>query len=112
MQYIPPRIFTRRRQHEYRAHAADRDNFPLSGNLIVSNVPGPRERRVTAQGEVCEALYSAGPLTEGTGLNLTFWSYAGQMNLGAISCKKALPDLRRLVDDVQAEFEALLAVDS
>ena len=33
--------------------------------------------------------YSAGPLTEGTGLNLTFWSYAGQMNLGAIACKKA-----------------------
>ena len=108
MQYIPPLIFSRRRQRDYRVHAADRMDFPLSGNLIVSNVPGPRETRFTARGDVCEALYSAGPLTEGTGLNLTFWSYAGQMNLGAIACKKALPDLRRLIDDMHAEFAALL----
>ncbi len=110
MQYIPPLIFSWRRRHDYRARAADRPDFPLSGNLIVSNVPGPREKRHTASGELVEALYSAGPLTEGTGLNLTAWSYAGQMNLGAIACKKAVPDLRRLVEEIDAEFDALLAL--
>jgi WS/DGAT/MGAT family acyltransferase len=108
MQYIPPLIFSSRRQHEYRARAADRPDFPLSANVIISNVPGPRETRYTARGDLVEALYSAGPLTEGTGLNLTVWSYAGQMYLGAIACKKAVPDLRRLVDDVNDEFRALL----
>ena len=90
--------------------AADRPGFPLSANVIVSNVPGPRETRYTACGEEVEALYSAGPLTEGTGLNITAWSSAGQMNLGAIACKKALPDLRRLVAEIDAEFAALLAL--
>jgi len=52
-------------------------------------------------------LYSAGPLTEGTGLNITFWSYAGQMNLGAIACREALPDLRTLVDDFHDELARL-----
>ncbi len=108
MQYIPPLIFSRRRRHEYQVQAADHPDFPLSGNLILSNVPGPRETRFTARGDICEALYSAGPLTEGTGLNMTFWSYAGQMNLGALACKKALPDLRLLVNGIQEEFAALL----
>jgi WS/DGAT/MGAT family acyltransferase len=109
MQYIPPPLFTWRRRHDYRVHAANRADFPLSGNLILSNVPGPRELRYTASGELCEALYSAGPLTEGTGLNITFWSYAGQLNLGAIACKKAIPDLRTLIEDFRAEFTALRA---
>lgn len=104
MQYIPPKIFSWRRHHDYRVHAADRADFALSGNLIVSNVPGPREIRFTARGDRCVALYSAGPLTEGTGLNITLWSYAGQMNLGAIACKKAIPDLRRLVGFMDEEF--------
>ena len=39
---------------------------------------------------------------------MTFWSYAGQMNLGALACKKALPDLRLLVNGIQEEFAALL----
>jgi len=110
MQYIPPLIFSSRRRQDYRMKAADRPGFPLSANVIVSNVPGPRETRYTACGEEVEALYSAGPLTEGTGLNITVWSYAGQMNLGAIACKKALPDLRRLVAEIDAEFAALLAL--
>lgn len=109
MQYIPPPLFSWRRRHDYRVHAANRPDFPLAGNLILSNVPGPKELRYTASGELCEALYSAGPLTEGTGLNITFWSYAGQMNLGAIACKKAIPDLQALVADFREEFAALRA---
>lgn len=110
MQYLPPMLFSSRHRREYRVKAADRPDFPLSGNLIVSNVPGPRERRYTAGGDELEALYSAGPLTEGTGLNITVWSYCGQMNLSAIACKKAIPDLRRLVNEINTEFEALRAL--
>ena len=32
------------------------------------------------------------------------------MNLGAIACKKAMPDLRRLVTEIDAEFADLLAL--
>lgn len=108
MQYIPPLIFSTLRQRDFRRRAANRENFPLSGNLVVSNVPGPREQRFTARGDLIESLYSAGPLTEGTGLNVTGWSYNGQMYLGAIACRKALPDLPELIDAVSEEFRALL----
>lgn len=108
MQYLPPMIFSHRHQQDYRSKAADRADFPLSGNLIISNVPGPREQRYTARADVVEALYSAGPLTEGTGLNMTVWSYCGQMYLGAIACKKALPDLPVLIAAVNSEFQAML----
>ncbi|MEH6611394.1 MAG: WS/DGAT domain-containing protein [Halioglobus sp.] len=52
---------------------------PWNRALSVSNVPGPRTR-FEAQGNVVEDLYSAGPLVDGMGLNITVWSYAGHMN--------------------------------
>jgi diacylglycerol O-acyltransferase len=109
MEYIPPTLFAWRRRREFRQHAADRRDFPLSANVIVSNVPGPREYRYTAYGERYTALYSAGPLTEGTGLNITVWSYAGQLNFGLIACRRICPDLERLAGLIGQECARLLA---
>ena len=45
-----------------------------------------------------------GPLVEGCGLNITVWSYCGNMNFSLMGCKKAVPDIDRLADGL---FNAL-----
>ncbi|MGI9327973.1 MAG: WS/DGAT domain-containing protein, partial [Pseudomonadales bacterium] len=77
-------------------------------NLAVSNVPGPREVLRTEDGEL-KAIYSAGVLGEGMGLNVTVWSYCDQLNIGALACRKAIPDLYALTDAMPAALAELLA---
>ena len=48
-----------------------------------------------------------GPLIEGVGLNITAWSYAGNLNFSIMGCKKALPDIDRLADDLMEALEEL-----
>ena len=49
-------------------------------NLQISNVPGPREHGRVGGALVTE-IYSVGPLTAGSGLNITVWSYVDQLNI-------------------------------
>ena len=53
-------------------------------NLIVSNVPGPREYGRIA-GAVVTEFYSVGPLAAGAALNVTVWSYVDQLSVSVIS---------------------------
>ncbi|MGI9295637.1 MAG: WS/DGAT/MGAT family O-acyltransferase [Pseudomonadales bacterium] len=106
MEFIPPPYFAWRKRLDYRLRRANIPNFPLAANMIVSNVPGPKEARYTL-GLKHEALYSVGPLTEGIGLNLTVWSYAGNMNFGLIACKKAVPDLYKIADYISEALQEL-----
>jgi diacylglycerol O-acyltransferase len=93
--YTPPGFLRWSRQRWYRLKLADGPHFRVPGNVAVSNVPGPRERLERAGAEL-EALYSVGPLMEGTGLNITVWSYMDQLNFSIISCKKLVPDPQRI----------------
>lgn len=47
--------------------------------MNISNVPGPRERGRVGAALVTE-IYSVGPLTAGSGLNITVWSYVDQLS--------------------------------
>jgi diacylglycerol O-acyltransferase / wax synthase len=49
-------------------------------NLPISNVPGPREQGRVGGALVTE-IYSVGPLTAGSGLKITVWSYVDQLNV-------------------------------
>ena len=53
-------------------------------NLPISNVPGPREPGRVGGALVTE-IYSVGPLTTGSGLNITVWSYVDQLNISVLS---------------------------
>ena len=79
--------------------------------MIVSNVPGPQELQTGNYGTL-EDLYSMGPLVEGCGLNITAWSYAGNLNVSIMSCKKAIPDLDRLADGLQEALVDMQAIPS
>ncbi|MCV6986159.1 wax ester/triacylglycerol synthase family O-acyltransferase [Mycobacterium shinjukuense] len=52
-------------------------------NLNISNVPGPRQRGRVGGAQVTE-IYSVGPLTAGSGLNITVWSYVEQLNISVL----------------------------
>jgi len=79
-------------------------------NLIVSNVPGPREERWVGGARLSD-LHSVGPLLETTGLNITFWSYAGRMNACVLGCPDHGTDAARLaalLREATAELAAAL----
>ena len=69
---------------------ADRHRPPI--NLVISNVPGPREPLYVA-GARLDGLWSMGPILENVGLNITVWSYLDGMHFGLVACPDTLADL-------------------
>ena len=63
-------------------------------NLVVSNVPGPREHVHVAGATIAE-FYSVGPLVAGSGLNITVWSYADQLNISVLADAATVATLTR-----------------
>jgi diacylglycerol O-acyltransferase len=78
-----------------RLQVADRHPPPI--NLVVSTVPGPRSQ-LYAAGAALRELYSVGPVLEGIGLNITFWSYLDRFFVGVIGCRDEVPQPSRITD--------------
>ncbi len=72
-------------------------------NLPISNVPGPRQR-ARVGGALVTEIYSVGPLTAGSGLNITVWSYVDQLNISVLSDGKTLDDPHELTDAMVQAF--------
>jgi diacylglycerol O-acyltransferase / wax synthase len=72
-------------------------------NLPISNVPGPREPGRVGGALVTE-IYSVGPLTAGSGLNITVWSYVDQLNITVLSDGATLQDPHELTDAMIEAF--------
>ena len=106
MEYVPPGFMTWSCRRNFRRKPANAPDFKPNCNLAISNVPGPREKLVTDDAEL-EALYSAGVLGEGMGLNITVWSYTDQLNVGVLACNKAIPDIELLTDAIPAAMAEL-----
>ena len=76
-------------------------------NVLISNVPGPRER-LYWNGAELEAIYPLSIPTEYQALNITCLSYADHLEFGLVGCRRAVPKLQRLLDyleDSLAELE-------
>jgi len=93
----PPRPFAGFMRAYSRLRLADRHRPPI--NLVVSNVPGPREPLYIAGARIL-GIYSMGPILESIGLNITVWSYLDEMNAGIVSCPELMPDLWDFVGDM------------
>jgi hypothetical protein len=77
-------------------------------NVIVSCVPGPRAQ-LAWPGGTLEAIYSVGPIIEGTALNVTAWSYVDRLCVGTLTCPDLVPDphaIGRGMQDALAELVA------
>jgi diacylglycerol O-acyltransferase / wax synthase len=72
-------------------------------NLPISNVPGPRERGRVGGAQVTE-IYSVGPLTAGSGLNITVWSYVDQLNISVLSDGATVKDPHEVTEAMVADF--------
>lgn len=70
---------------------------PPPYNVLISNVPGPRER-LYWNGAELEAIYPLSIPTENQALNITCLSYADHLEFGLVGCRLAVPKLQRLLD--------------
>ena len=105
MEYLPsiPYMIVKRLQSAFRLA----DLYPSPSNLVVSNVPGPREPLYWNGARLVE-LYSVGPLSEGIGLNLTVWSYCDRMYCALLACHEQVPDPHTITAGLHEELSALL----
>lgn len=90
-----------------RLKLADRINSPI--NVVISNVPGPREPLYFA-GAKLDAYIPVSTISDGVGLNITVHSYEDRLDIGLISDRELIPDLWDLVDlhvdEIARLFEA------
>ena len=90
-----------------RLKVADRVNTPI--NVVISNVPGPREPLYFA-GAKLDAYIPVSTISDGVGLNITVHSYVDRLDFGLISDRDLVPDLWHLVDlhidEIERLFEA------
>ncbi|ORV97454.1 WS/DGAT/MGAT family O-acyltransferase [Mycobacterium kyorinense] len=85
---------------------ASRDGQNKVLNLPISNVPGPREHGRVGGALVTE-IYSVGPLTAGSGLNITVWSYVDQLNVSVLSDGITVDDPHEVTDAILDDFVEL-----
>jgi WS/DGAT/MGAT family acyltransferase len=103
-QHTPPRLFAWFMRLYSRKRWASRHRPPI--NLVVSNVPGPATP-LSIVGARLDTLASVGPILEGIGLNITVWSYVGEMNFGIIACREMVPDPWKIADALRESLEEL-----
>jgi diacylglycerol O-acyltransferase / wax synthase len=91
-----------------RANARSGGRFDPFKNIILSNVPGPREQLYLGRWRV-DRWFSTGQLSHGATLNVTVWSYGDQFNLCVLADAVAVPDTWELVRGFRASLDELLA---
>jgi diacylglycerol O-acyltransferase len=79
---------------------------PPPYNVVISNVPGPRER-LYWNGAELEAIYPLSIPTENMALNITCLSYADHLEFGLVGCRQAVPKLQRLLDYLEDSLQEL-----
>ena len=75
-------------------------------NVVVSNVPGPREPLYYA-GALLEANYPVSIVNDGMGLNITLQSYRDRIDFGLVGTPELVPDIWNLIGYLQEELELL-----
>jgi hypothetical protein len=81
----------------------------LPANIVITNVPGPRVPVYLLGARLLET-YPVVPVTATQSLGIALLSYDGGLSWGFNADWDAVPDLHDLVEDVEAEFDALSAL--
>jgi WS/DGAT/MGAT family acyltransferase len=106
MHFLPPLFSLWKTNLKQRRRAPEKESYRPMTNVIISNVAGPSEKIAGNFGTLLD-IFSMGPLVEGCGLNITVWSYAGNLNFSLMGCKKAVPDIDRLADGLLGAMETI-----
>jgi WS/DGAT/MGAT family acyltransferase len=103
-QYSPPVLATAAVRLASRLRLADRVAQPF--NLVISNVPGPRQPLYFAGAKLCHQ-FPVSIVTDGQGLNITVVSYLDRLDFGLIADRELIPDVWDLADMHVAEISRL-----
>jgi len=85
--------------------SGNRSNRPMY-NVVISNVPGPREKRYLNGAEV----FSVHPISfvmQGQALNITLFTYSDKITFVFTACRESLPNIQRLVVHTTDALESL-----
>ena len=101
-QFPPPAVFTQAMRMATRLTS----RFRSPVNLVISNVPGPREPLFAAGSRLLH-YYPVSTIVDGQGLNITVQSYLDTLDFGLVSCRELVPDLWDMVDAIVDDLYAL-----
>jgi diacylglycerol O-acyltransferase len=75
-------------------------------NLVISNVPGPRDPLYLA-GAQLQAHYPGSVVVDGVGLNITVMSYRDHLDFGIVADREQVDDVWSLLDGLRDALEEL-----
>ncbi|MGZ4715097.1 MAG: WS/DGAT/MGAT family O-acyltransferase [Acidimicrobiales bacterium] len=101
-QFPPPAVFTQAMRMATRLSS----RFRSPVNLVISNVPGPREPLYAAGSRLLH-YYPVSTIVDGQGLNITVQSYLDTLDFGLVSCRELVPDLWDMLDAIVDDLHAL-----
>jgi diacylglycerol O-acyltransferase / wax synthase len=78
-------------------------------NLVISNVPGPREP-LYCSGALLEAHFPVSVVMDGVGLNITVMSYRDHLDFGIIADREQVDDVWTLMQGTGSALEELESV--
>jgi diacylglycerol O-acyltransferase / wax synthase len=107
-QFVPPALMSAASRVTMGLLA--RSPVPPVLNVVISNVPGPREPLYLAGARML-AYYPVSTITDGVGLNITVISYLDHIDVGIIGDREQLDDAWPMLDGMRAalqEFHGLL----
>ncbi|TSD96667.1 wax ester/triacylglycerol synthase family O-acyltransferase [Skermania sp. ID1734] len=84
---------------------------PRSFNVIVSNVPGPRQTMYW-NGAKLTGMYPVSVVTEGQALNITLTNNDDKLDFGVIGCRRSVPHLQRILTHLETALRELEAAYS
>jgi len=104
LEYTPPRPYSWVMRRYSDMSVADHHRAPF--NVVVSNVPGPRTPLHVAGARLVD-FFSAGPVLEGIGVNVTAWSYIDHLDVMVTSCARALAEPVLVADAMRGQLAEL-----
>ncbi|MDH3915271.1 MAG: wax ester/triacylglycerol synthase family O-acyltransferase [Chromatiales bacterium] len=82
------------------------ESLPPLGNILISNVPGPRVP-LYLWGAKLVSAYPLSAIPPGLSMNITVFSYDGKFDIGFIAGYDAVSDIEVLPEFIDEAFEAL-----
>ncbi len=77
-------------------------------NIVISNVPGPRQTMYCAGAPATHSFPVSAPY-HGCALNITAQSYLDQLDFGLIACSETVPRAQHIADFLVEDFAAMRA---
>ncbi len=84
------------------------ERLPSPHSIVISNVPGPPFALYAGTTRLV-AAYPLGPVLEGAGINISVLSYAGSVDIGLITCPRAVAEPAEIARGFERSVQDMLA---